>query len=237
MMDNQQQPDAFEIEIQRMSRERHKLEQRLNASGTIIDRALRASEGADSRSTDPKPDAAGDATSVVLVALGIHVADLPRASSMRRVPRIHRSVTIVVLLFVAALAVTFAARWFAFRVERSTSQIQSSTSGPVAITPASISANGGAVDRPINDPDLVIYIRARRECSVRIGVDDEEPADRRLQEGDELVLRPRKAIVIQTDDAGALAAAVNGRSIRLGRDGQAAKFRIGSENLDQFLDR
>lgn len=225
MMDNQQQPDAFEIEIQRISRERHKLEQRLSASGTVIDRALRASEGADSRSGDPKLGEDGG------------VADLLRASSIKRVPRIHRSVTIVVVLFGAALAVTLAARWFAFRVERSTSQIQSSRSGPSAITPASISANGGAVDRPITNPGLVIYMRTQRECSVRIGVDDEEPADRRLQEGDELVLRPRTAIVIQTDDAGALAATVNGRSIRLGRDGQAARFRISSENLDQFLDR
>ena len=236
-MDTKPQPDAFEIEIQRMSRERHKLEQRLNASGTVIDLALRASEGADSRSSDPEPDAAGDATSVVLVALGTRNEDLPRGSPLGRALRIHPFVTIVVLLFVAALAVAFAAGWFAFRAGPSTSQIQSSTSGPSAVTPASISASGGAVDRPINDPDLVIYIRAQRECSVRIGVDDEEPADRRLQEGDELVLRPRTAIVIQTDDAGALAATVNGRSIRLGRDGQAVRLRISSENLDQFPDR
>lgn len=224
-MDSRQQPDGFEIEIQRMSRERHKLDQRLNASGTVINRALHASEGAESRSGDPKLGEDGS------------VADLPRALSSRRVPRIRRSVTIVVLLFVAALAVMFTTRWFAFRIDRSTSHVQSSTSGSSASTPASISANIGAVDRPINDPDLVIYMRAQRECSVRIGVDDEEPVDRRLHEGDELVLQPRTAIVIQIDDAGALAATVNGRSIRLGHDGEAARFRISSENLDQFLDR
>jgi hypothetical protein len=75
-------------------------------------------------------------------------------------------------------------------------------------------------------PPLVVQIKVVRSCSVRIVVDDVPLEWRTLQPGDEMISRPVREVVIETDDAGALIARVNGVETSLGLDGSRATNRF-----------
>jgi len=216
-MDDQYHTEALEIEIQRISREQHELEQRLHASRIALDRALLALAG-----QSPERSATGLGESE-------RSDKVPRLSA----PKLRgiRFAGVIVVLVLVALVLTLGRRWRADPAGAS-GRIGEST---VAKVPAPASAAPSAFDRAVDADHLVLHVRARRECWVRIGIDNEDLDERRLRDGDELILRPRAEIVLQTDDAGALAAALNGRSIRLGRDGDAGTFRITPQNVEQFL--
>ena len=66
---------------------------------------------------------------------------------------------------------------------------------------------------------LVVHIKVLRPCSVRVVVDDVPLDWRVLKPGDEMISRPMRDITIETDDAGALTAIVNGAPVSLGADG------------------
>ncbi len=73
---------------------------------------------------------------------------------------------------------------------------------------------------------LVVQIKVVRPCSVRIVVDDVPLEWRALQPGDEMISRPVRDIVVETDDAGALLARVNGVETSLGTDGRRSTKRF-----------
>ena len=93
---------------------------------------------------------------------------------------------------------------------------------PVASTPAvaPIAASATAA-KP-----LVVHIRVIRPCSVRMVVDDVPLEWRAVRPGDEIISRPTRELTIETDDAGALAARVNGVVTPLGTDGARSTTRF-----------
>ena len=95
--------------------------------------------------------------------------------------------------------------------------------GAVVSTPAAALA---AVSATTSRPPLVVHIRVVRPCSVRIVVDDVPLEWRAVRPGDEIISRPTRELTIETDDAGALAARVNGVVTPLGTDGVPSKTRF-----------
>jgi hypothetical protein len=88
-----------------------------------------------------------------------------------------------------------------------------------AVAPAAVSAT-------TTRPPLVVHIRVVRPCSVRIVVDDVPLEWRAVRPGDEIISRPTRELTIETDDAGALAARVNGVVTQLGTHGGPSKTRF-----------
>jgi hypothetical protein len=76
---------------------------------------------------------------------------------------------------------------------------------------------------------LVIHIRAMRATRVRVVVDGMPLDWQPLRPGDEFVSRPRRQLVLEAGDGGALSAAVNGHKVSLGPAGHAVAVRLTTE--------
>jgi hypothetical protein len=101
-------------------------------------------------------------------------------------------------------------------------------SAPQALENASHAQVDGSL--PLN-----VYLRAERACTVRITIDGDASEERRLQEGDQIVLQPRNEILLETSDAGAFTATINGKPVPLGSG--SGTVRIGMDSVHQFLER
>jgi hypothetical protein len=132
----------------------------------------------------------------------------------RRDPRF--AVAGVLLVFVLLGAVTIKYERRAVQTSRAPVSVKA-----IAPIPKSVSIPVPAAGEP-----FVIRVAATRPCLVRIVVDGTTLDWRAMKEGDEFVSRPEREIFIESSDAGALAATVNGKSTRLGVDGQAAVFHL-----------
>ena len=93
------------------------------------------------------------------------------------------------------------------------------TPAPEAVAP------GNVAPTPALTP-LVVHIRVGRACSVRIVVDDVPLEWRSVRPGDEMISRPARDVIVETDDAGALVVIVNGVTTSLGPDGAPATRRF-----------
>jgi hypothetical protein len=132
------------------------------------------------------------------------------------------------LLCVAAivLAAAFMTRQWMATPEAAPPSSASITLAPMAATPvATASSSTQAATAPAPTP-LVVHIRVVRACSVRIVVDDVPLEWRRVSPGDEMISRPARDVIIETDDGGALVVSVNGVTTSLGTDGTPATRRF-----------
>ena len=147
------------------------------------------------------------------------------------------------LLFVAAvvLAAAVMARQWTAAPEAAPPSPASIALAPMAPTPVAIAPPTPGTTAPAPVPEsiapanvaltpaltpLVVHIRVVRACSVRIVVDDVPLEWRSVRPGDEIISRPARDVIIDTDDAGALAVSVNGVTTSLGTDGGPATRRF-----------
>ena len=195
------QPEDVQSQLDEIDHARRHVGQSIAASGITLRRALHRADG-------PAP----------------HIADAVRHSDSleswprrinvpsRRDPRLAAvAVLFVVVLLGAAI----------IRYERQTSQANRAPVVVKSVGPVSKPVSAQAASEP-----FVIRVTAVRPSLVRIVVDGTTLDWRAMKEGDEFVSRPEREIFIESSDAGALAATVNGRSTRLGADGQTAVFHL-----------
>jgi hypothetical protein len=77
---------------------------------------------------------------------------------------------------------------------------------------------------------FVIRVSALRPCRVRIVVDGTALDWREMKKGDQFESRPEHEIAIESTDAGALAATVDGEPVSLGADGRNATFHLAVDS-------
>ena len=225
--------DDLKGRVAELERARRQLTQSMDASGMKLRQAMGSSE-------DAAPVRALE------TAEAEPAEEWPRAipAPSRFYPRVR---IVFLVLMVIALMGTLAALQQR-RPASVTASTAVATSVPAAVstskptpTPAvsSIPASAPAVvshsETPAGEP-FVMDVKALRPCQARIVVDGTVLDWRQLKEGDEFVSRPAHDILIETNDAGALAATINRKSIRLGDDGAAAAVRLNSQNLQKFLE-
>ena len=78
---------------------------------------------------------------------------------------------------------------------------------------------------PAGEP-AVVRVSATRQCRVRTIVDGTTFDWRTLQQGDEILARPRQQMIVESDDGGALSATVDGRPFSTGRDGEQVTLHL-----------
>jgi Domain of unknown function (DUF4115) len=146
----------------------------------------------------------------------------PRSQSL--VSRSFPVVAVVVLVSVVAVLVLFL-QWRRPALQAGIPEV--TTESPIARETV-------AVDRALTNDAFVVHVRAMRACRVRVVVDGTALDWRELQEGDEIVSRPREEMLIESSDAGALVATVNGRPVDLGPDRQPVAFHFTPDVLKRL---
>ena len=129
----------------------------------------------------------------------------------------------------------------AFMTRQWTAAPEAAPQEPVTLAPLSVAPSlpaapatavpARSVEPPLataapTSPPLTVHIRVVRPCSVRIVVDDVPLEWRAVKAGDEIISRPARGLTIETDDAGALVARVNGVATSLGVDGASSTTRF-----------
>jgi hypothetical protein len=199
-----EQYDDLKLRIDQINQARRHLGQSVDASGHVLRRVLHRAGGAPPRlhAEGPEPN-----------------EQWPRPPSLAS--RSYSGVAVIVVVSVVALLAAFVERRWPVSQAR------------VADVSAEISGSRQPVslDRAFTNNSFVVHVRATRPCRVRVVADGTALDWHALQEGDEFLSSPRQEILIESDDAGALAATVNGRPIYLGPDRQALALRLTSEDL------
>ncbi|HKY23349.1 MAG TPA: DUF4115 domain-containing protein [Vicinamibacterales bacterium] len=199
-----EQSDELKLRINQINHEWRRLAHAVDASGVALHRALHA-DSPERRETERQ------------------VADesWPRPTNGRsRLPRRAGGV-LLLSLFVLLLGTIAQRRWPVAHSDPGDVAPQSTVSHQPAVS----------VDRPLAREPFVIHVRATGRCRVRVVVDGTVLDWRALQAGDEVLLRPREELLIESDDGGALSATVNGKPVLLGERGHAIAYRLTSEGL------
>jgi hypothetical protein len=128
----------------------------------------------------------------------------PRATRPRR--RLYPGAAVALLVAVGVLlGAVIALRLQTAHTPRSAIVVKPAVSqAPIAAAPPATASE-----------PFLIRISATRRCLVRVVVDGNALDWRELKEGDELVSRPAHQMVIESKDPEALAATVNGKSVRV----------------------
>jgi len=80
---------------------------------------------------------------------------------------------------------------------------------------------------------IVVHLRAKRDCRLRLTLDGTALDWRDFKDGDELVSHFQEDIILETNDGGAIEATINGKTARIGEDRQSARFQLDKEKLDR----
>jgi hypothetical protein len=232
------QPEKLKERLDDLARARRQLTQSMDASGMKLRQAMGSSED-----TPPAP--------TLEMAEPEPAEEWPRAipAPSRFYPRVR---VFFLVLTVIALVGTLAALQRRQPVPAAVSTPGAAAVPAAASTPTPASAPAPAVrsipavastpavtslaEAPAGEP-FDVYLKALRPCQAHIVVDGTALDWRQLQEGDEFVSHPAHDILIETNDAGALTATINRRSIRLGDDGTTVAVRLNSQNFQKFLVR
>ena len=143
-----------------------------------------------------------------------------RPERTRRQLRIGRPLRVVSLLSVAVVMT-------ALYLMRPTLAPEGLHREPERVMPTEPAPNlAEAAVGPATPETLVVHIRATRSCRMRMVVDGTPLEWRSLQPGDEFLSRPSQQLVLETDDGGALSAAVNGAHIVLAPNSHAVAVRF-----------
>ena len=201
-------PDDLTIRIDQISRARRRLAQSVAASGIAMRRDLDADRLGQKIAQESWP----------------HPVQLPS----RVYPRA-RAVLLTLAIVLTAVIV------WQRRVALSSPHIEvaaaaAAAAGPRADAVAAQSPASSPVVVPVEETlpgePAVVRVRATRQSRIRTIVDGTTFDWRTLQQGDEILARPRQQMIVESDDGGALSATVDGRPFSTGRDGEQVMLRL-----------
>jgi len=202
----EQPPNDLAIRIDQISRARRRLAQSVAASGIAMRRDLDADRLGQKIAQESWP----------------HPVQLPS----RVYPRL-RAVLLTLSILLAGVIVW--QRWVA-RYSPHIEVAAAAAAGPSAGTVAAQSPVPGPVAAPVEQTPAgepaVGRVSATRQCRVRTIVDGTTFDWRTLQQGDEILARPRQQMIVESDDGGALSATVDGRPFSTGRDGEQVTLHL-----------
>ena len=198
-------PDDLAIRLDQVSRARRRLAQSVAASGIGMRRDLDADKS------------------------GQHIAQETWPHQVPAPARIYPRLSAVLLTVAILLAAVIVwQRWVALHPTQG--EVAAAAPAPTAGAVAAELPGPSPVAVPLEptlpgDPS-VVHVRATRTCQVRTVVDGTTLDWRTLQEGDEILARPRQQMIIESDDGGALSATVDGQPVSTGRDGERITLRL-----------
>jgi len=202
----EQPPNDLAIRIDQISRARRRLAQSVAASGIAMRRDLDADRLGQKVAQESWP----------------HPVQLPS----RVYPRL-RAVLLTLSILLAGVIVW--QRWVA-RYSPHIEVAAAAAAVPSAGAVAAQSPVPGPVAAPVEQTPAgepaVVRVSATRQCRVRTIVDGTTFDWRTLQQGDEILARPRQQMIVESDDGGALSATVDGRPFSTGRDGEQVTLRL-----------
>lgn len=199
--------DDLAIRIDQISRARRRLEQSVAASGIAMRRDLDVDRLGQKIAQESWP----------------HPVQLP--------PRVYPRLRAVLLTLAILLsAVIVQQRWVALRPSGGRVAAKAATAVPTTHAVAAESPKPIPVAVPVEDTlpgdPAVVRVRATRQSRIRTIVDGTAFEWRTLQQGDEIVARPRQQMIVESDDGGALSATVDGQPVSTGHDGEQVSLRL-----------